>query len=331
MKRLLPLLGVFLPVVFLLSGCDKKSIPETSSSAPFKITVQLDWVAEPEHGGFYQAQAKGYFKDAGLDVEIIPGGPNAFVMQKLATGKADIGQGDSTNTLLAIAQDIPVIQIGAVFQNDPSVLMLHKENPVSSFADLNGKTLMARPEWAFLPYLKKKYGIDFQLVPQNYSVANFVADKNLIQQGYYIAEPYHIIKAGGEMPKFLYAWDAGFDAYCVLVANKAWASAHPAQVRAFMKAYIHGWQDYLENDPSAAHVLLKQANPENTDEFMMFSRKMIIDGKLVIGRDPDAGSATIGRITEKRFATQINQLEDLGILPKGKVTVQQAMTPDYLP
>ncbi len=332
MKRSPRLLALLATAALALPGCAKKNAPVSSApAAPFKITVQLDWVAEPEHGGFYQAQAKGYFKDAGLDVQIIPGGPNAFVMQKLATGQADIGQGDSTNTLLAIAQDIPVIQIGAVFQNDPSVLMLHEENPVTRFEDLAGKTIMARPEWAFLPYLRKKYGIDFQLVPQNYSVANFVADKNLIQQGYYIAEPYHIIKAGGEMPRFLYAWDAGFDAYTVLVANKTWAAAHPDQVRAFMRAYIHGWVDYIANDPAPAHELLKQANPENTDDFMMFSRKMIIDGELVTGRGPGASSANIGRITEKRFATQIQQLEDLGILPKGKVTVQQAMTTDYLP
>ena len=298
---------------------------------PFKLSVQLDWVAEPEHGGFYQTQARGFFAAEGLDVTITPGGPNAFVMQKLATGKADIGQGDSTNTLLALAQDIPVIQIGAVFQNDPSVLMLHADNPVTHFDALDGKTIMARPEWAFLPYLKKKYGIDFKLVPQNYSVANFVADKNLIQQGYFIAEPYHIIKAGGEMPRFLYAWDAGFDAYAVLVANKSWAAAHPAQVRAFMKAYIRGWRDYLQHDPAPAHALMKQANPNNTDKFMLFSRQMIIDEKLVTGRGPDGGFGNVGRITEKRFATQILQLEELDILPKGKLTAAQVMTTEYLP
>jgi NitT/TauT family transport system substrate-binding protein len=298
---------------------------------PVKIVVQLDWVAEPEHGGFYQAAAKGYFKDAGLDVEIIPGGPNAFVMQKVATGRAQFGQGDSTNTLLAIAQDIPVTQIAAVFQNDPSVLMLHQGNPVKSFADLDGKTVMARAEWAFLPYVQKKYGIKFNLIPQNYSVANFVADKALIQQGYYIAEPYHIIKAGGEMPRFLYAWDAGFDAYAVVVANKAWAAAHPAETRAFVKAYIKGWADYITNDPTPAHELMKKANANNTDEFMLFSRKMIIDEKLVTGRGADGGPANIGRITRERFQTQINQLEDLAILKKGAVTVDQAMTTDYLP
>lgn len=329
--RLAPLLVAALACL-VLSACGKKSAPAANTpAAPLKITVQLDWVAEPEHGGFYQAQAKGFFKAAGLDVEIIPGGPNAFVMQKVATGQAQFGQGDSTNTLLAIAQDVPVIQIAAVFQNDPSVLMLHKENPVTRFEDLAGKTLMARPEWAFLPYLKKKYGIDFQLVPQNYSVANFVANKDLIQQGYYIAEPYHIIKAGGEMPRFLYAWDAGFDAYAVVVGNKTWLAAHPAEARAFVKAYIAGWNDYLTNDPAPAHELMKKANANNTDEFMLFSRKMIIDEKLVTGRGPDGGPANTGRITRERFQTQINQLEDLAILPKSKITVDQAMTTDYLP
>jgi NitT/TauT family transport system substrate-binding protein len=337
MKTPLARLAASLAACLVLAACGKKAPADSASgnatpaAKPLKIVVQLDWVAEPEHGGFYQAQARGFFKDAGLDVEIIPGGPNAFVMQKVATGQAHIGQGDSTNTLLAIAQDVPVTLIAAVFQNDPSVFMLHDENPVKTFEQLDGKTVMARPEWAFLPYLRNKYKIDFKQIPQNYSVANFVADKNLIQQGYYIAEPYHIIKAGGKMPRFLYAWDAGFDAYAVLVANKAWLAAHPAQARAFVKAYIAGWNDYLSNDPKPAHDLMKQANDKNTDEFMMFSRQMIIDEKLVIGRGPEGGPAHVGRITRERFQTQINQLEELNILPKGKVTVDQAMTTDYLP
>src|SRR5260221_10097546 len=84
-----------------------------------KITVQLDWVAEPEHGGLYQAQARGFFRDEGLDVLLIPGGPGAFVMPSVATGKADIGQADSTNTLLQQAEGLPVIQFAAVFPDDP--------------------------------------------------------------------------------------------------------------------------------------------------------------------------------------------------------------------
>jgi len=303
---------------------------ESAAPRPFRITLQLDWVAEPEHGGFYQALAKGYFRDAGLDVDIVQGGPNGFVMQKVATGKADISQNDSTNTILAIAQGLPVVQIGAVFQNDPSVLMLHADNPVRRFEDLDGKTIMARPEWAFLPYLKNKYHIDFKIIPQAFSVANFIADPNFIQQGYYTAEPFYIEKGGAKYPKFLFPWDAGFDAYTILVANRPWAERNPDKVRAFMAAYIRGWKDYIEGDPSPAHELMKKLNPNDSDEFLAFCRKMIIDEGLAIGRGARDDSQT-GRITRERFAIQIRQLEDLGILPKDRLTVDQVMTTAYLP
>ena len=318
-----------------LTGCSRQNrdtaAEEQTKGEAFPIVVQLDWVAEPEHGGFYQAQARGFFREAGLDVTLIPGGPNAFVMPKIATAQAHIGQADSTNTLLAINEGLPVIQVGAVFQNDPSVLMLHADNPVSSFEELDGKTIMARPEWAFLPYLRKKYSIDFQVIPQNFSVANFIADRNFIQQGYYIAEPYHIQKGGGKTPKYLYAWDAGFDAYTVLVANRPWAAAHPDEMRRFLAAYIRGWRDYLENDPTPAHELMKQANPNNTDDFLMFSRQMIIDERLVTGRGPSDGPNQIGRVNPERFATQLRQLEELNILPAGKLQVADVVTTEYLP
>jgi len=288
----------------LVLGCSRQQPAGASagSAAPqlFRITLQLDWVAEPEHGGLYQALAKGYFRDAGLDVNIVQGGPNDFVMQKVATGQADIGQNDSTNTLLAIAQGLPMIQIGAVFQNDPSVLMLHADNPVRRFEDLDGKTIMARPEWAFLPYLKNKYHINFSIVPQNFEVANFVANPNFIQQGFYTAEPYYIVKGGAKYPKFLYAWDAGFDAYTSLIANRAWAERNPTRVRAFMAAFIRGWKDYIEGDPAPANALMKRENPNNTDGFLDFCRTMIIKEKLVIGRKAADDSQT-GRISRERF------------------------------
>ncbi|MEO7599938.1 MAG: ABC transporter substrate-binding protein [Opitutus sp.] len=307
------------------------SLLSAADQPPFKISVQLDWVAEPEHGGFYQAQAKGFFTEEGLQVELIPGGPNALVMPKVATGQADVGQADSTNTLLQQAEGLPVVQFGAVFQDDPSGLLVNADSSVHKFEDLQGKTIIARPEWAFIQYLQKKYGLKISIVPQNFSVAAFLGNKEAIQQGYSIAEPYHITKAGGKMPRFLSTWDAGFRAYAVLVTNRKFAREHPAQLRAFMRAYIHGWKDYLEGDPTPAHEALKQANANNTDEFMLFSRKMIIDGKLVTGRDGARGTGQIGRLDPARYATQIRQLEELGVLKPGKVAVDQAITTEFLP
>ncbi|MSU23420.1 MAG: myristoyl transferase [Opitutus sp.] len=330
MRHLCSLLRLLSPVSCLLSAILCPTAPAADQPLA-KITVQLDWIAEPEHGGFYQAQARGFFRDAGLDVTLLPGGPGAFVMPSVATGKADVGQADSTNALLQQGEGLPVIQFAAVFQDDPSGILIHADSPVRTFADLQGKTIIARPEWAFLKFLQKKYALTFNVVPQNFSVAAFLGNKSALQQGYFIAEPFHIVQAGGKMPRFLATWDAGFRSYAVLVTNTKFAREHPAELRAFVRAYVRGWRDYLEGDPTPAHAALKKANPGNTDEFMMFSRKMLLDEKLVTGRDSNGGPQLIGRLDPARYATQISQLEDLGILKKSKLTPAQAMTTEFLP
>lgn len=296
-----------------------------------KITVQLDWVAEPEHGGFYQAEARGFFREEGLDVTLIPGGPGAQVMPSVATGKADIAQADSTGTLLQQAEGLPVVQFAAVFQDDPAGILVHADSSVKKFEDLQGKSIIARPGWAFLSFLEKKYSMKLNVIPQNFSVTAFLSNKEALQQGYFIAEPYHITKAGGKMPRFLSTWDAGFRAYAVLVTNRKFARERPNELRAFMRAYIRGWREYLEGDPKPAHDAMKKANANNTDEFMMFSRKMILEEKLVTGRDADGGPQKIGRLDPARFKTQITQLEELGLLTKGKVTPASAITTEFLP
>lgn len=302
-----------------------------AEKAPFKIIVQLDWVAEPEHGGFYQAEARGYFRAEGLDVTLIPGGPGAHVMASVATGKADIAQADNVATFQQQAEGLPFVQFAAVFQDDPSGIIVHADSSVRKFQDLNGKTIIARPEWPFLQYLKKRYNVKVNTVAQSFSVAAFLGNKEALQQGYFIAEPYHIVNGGGKMPRFLSTWDAGFRAYAVLITNKKFARENPEQLRAFTRAYIRGWRDYLEGDPKPAHDAMKKANANNTDEFMKFSRQMIIDEKLVTGRDADGGPQKIGRLDPARFTRLIAQLEEVGILPKGKVTAASTMTTEFLP
>ena len=302
-----------------------------AAGAPRKLTVQLDWMAEPEHGGFYQAQARGFFREEGLDVTLIPGGPGAHVMPSVATGKADIGQADDVGALMQQAEGMPFVQFAAVFQDDPAGILVHAESKVRKFEDLQGKTIIARPGWPFLEFLKRKYDLKVNVVAQNFSSAAFLSNKEALQQGYYIAEPYHITKAGGKMPRFLATWDAGYRGYAVLVTSRKVARERASDLQAFTRAYIRGWRDYLEGDPRPAHALMKLANPANTDEFMDFSRRMIIGEKLVTGRDADGGSARVGQLDPARFARQIAMLEDLGFVAKGKLSAERVMTTEFLP
>jgi NitT/TauT family transport system substrate-binding protein len=299
--------------------------PGAGGTPPFKLTVQLDWVAEPEHGAFYTAEALGYFRAEGLDVTLVQGGPNADSLVKVATNQAQIGQADSTTVLVAIQAGGPLLNVAATFQHDPSVLMMQAANPVNTWADLQGRAVMARPEWAFLPYVQKKYGIQFQVIPQNYDLGRLAVDPTFIQQGYYIAEPYHLERQGVKL-KYLYCWDSGFDAYATLITNRTFASEHGEQLRGFLRALYRGWKYYLEQDPGPAHAIMLRINPKVTADYLAWSRQQILSAHLAKTADGDYLT-----ITAERYRRQIAQLEDLGILPPRSLRVDEVMDAAFLP
>lgn len=315
---------VILFIGFILSGCGG-STDDSTGNGLFQVRVQLDWVAEPEHGAFYTAEALGYFLEEGLDVTLVQGGPNSLSINKVATGQADLGQADSTNVILAIEGGAPVINVASVFQNDPSVLMMQKDCPVEDWEGLQGMTVMVRPEWAFIPYLKKKYDIEFDIVPQNFELGRLMTDKTFVQQGFYIAEPFFVKQQGIDL-KFLYAWDTGFDAYTTLFANKAFAYSHPEELKAFIRALKRGYRYYIEVDPQPAHDIMLEINSKASPEFLDFSRAMIIDAHL--HKTDDSDYLTISR---ERYQTQLEQLMDLKIIEDGSLEVEQVMTDRYSP
>jgi NitT/TauT family transport system substrate-binding protein len=311
--------------LLLLSGCAKKPAGPAGEGGLFKITVQLDWFAEPEHGAFYTAEALGYFRDEGLDVTLLQGGPNAYALAKVGTNQAQIGQSDSTNSMLAIEGGAPLLNVASIFQHDPSVLMMQVANPVNTWADLQGRTIMARPEWAFLPYLRQKYGLQFQVIPQNFDLGRLATDPNFIQQGYYIAEPFQLARRGVKL-KFLYAWDTGFDAYTSVITNRTFAREHGDRLRAFLRALHRGYQYYIEKDPAPAHAIMLRINPKASPDYLEWSRMQIIGAKL----DRSDGGDYL-EISAERYLRQIGQLENLGILPRGALRVADVVDASFLP
>jgi NitT/TauT family transport system substrate-binding protein len=327
MKPTSVLFAIVALVAAFSAGCAKKAGTEAAvvgEKPPFKIVVQLDWVAEPEHGGFYAAQQAGFFRDEHLDVKLLQGGPNAYALQKVGTGQVQLAQADSTNALLAAESGAKIVSVASIFQHDPSVLMMQQGCPVNTWTDLNGKTIMARPEWAFIPYLRKKYHLSFSVIPQNYDLGRLAHDVNLVQQGYYIAEPYQLAREHVEL-KFLYAWDTGFDSYTTLLANRAFAHDHPAELRAFLRALQRGYARYFGGDPGAAHAEMLRINPKATPDYLAWSRRQILKAKL----DRAEGGQYLD-ISLQRYQVQIAQLEELGVLKPGSVKAEQAMDGQYL-
>src|SRR3954452_7077561 len=117
-----------------------------SAEQPDKLSFGTNWVAEAEHGGFYQAVADGTYKKHGLDVTIVPGGPQVNNRMLLLAGKIDFFM--SANCLQsfdAVAQKIPVIAVSAVFQKDPQVLLTHP-GAAEKFEDLKKLTILVSSE-----------------------------------------------------------------------------------------------------------------------------------------------------------------------------------------
>ncbi|MGJ3242137.1 MAG: ABC transporter substrate-binding protein [Opitutales bacterium] len=319
--------------MLFFSACTRPDKPDDrlTEDGLFRITVQLDWWPEPEHGGLYQARADGLFEAAGLEVVLEPGGPGKIVTQHVAVGEADIGQSASNQVALAIHEGLPLINIASVFHNMPIGLLIHEDGPVDSFEDLDGRRIMARLEAIYLPYLRETFGIDFEVIPQSFEHGQFLSDKGFVQEGFYIAEPYYLRKKGAKVT-WLALRDAGYDQYATLFANRRFLARYPERTRAFLEAVVTGWERYLDEDSDAylrAHAALQAANPENTGPFMAWSRRQIIEDQLVSGR-PERNEF-IASLDPERFAAEIDLMERLKLIPEGALSVDDIMTRMYLP
>jgi NitT/TauT family transport system substrate-binding protein len=302
---------IFLPTA-LLESCHKSS-SAASEQGLTKVILQADWYPQPEHGGFYTALVKGYYRDEGLDVIIQPGGPYTAAAQQVAAGAAQFGMGASDNVLEAIADGQPLIAVAATMQHDPQGIMVRKDSPVHTFPDLNGHTIAVKPGSTWFEYLVKRYELNrVREIPATYSVANFVADPQYIQQAFRTSEPFFAQRAGIET-RLLLVSDSGYSPYRVMFTTQDFLQQHPEIVAKFVRASLHGWRDYM-NDPAPAHAAIAKLNPALNPDWMQFSWQALRDGHFVMS--DDATGAQLGQMTPERWSTMYQQLSDLKMIAK---------------
>ena len=312
MKRFF--IGVSFAFVLIgLTGCgEKASAPPAGAAPPLtKITLQTDWYAQPEHGGFYQALVKGYYREVGLDVTINQGGPNAIPRQKVATGAVQFGVGRTDELLVAAGQGVPLVALGALMQRDPQAILFHKESGIRSFKDLDGRGLMAEPGAVWLKILEKKMGLKMSMLPLDYGLSRFLADKKFVQQCFITNEPFYVRQQGADVGTLLLS-DAGIRPYRIWYTSRSLLTKNPAVARAFTAASIRGWRDYMEGDRKEADALIGSLNPKMVPEFIAYSVGAMREFKLVEG-DPSKGER-IGQIDPVRFANEITELTAIGVL-----------------
>jgi len=293
----------------------------SAASAPAlaldKVTFGTNWVAEAEHGGFYQALADGTYKKYGLDVTILPGGPNANNRMLLLVGKIDFYL--SANTLQgfdAVEQNVPAVEVAALFQKDPQVLIAHPDQGIDKFEDLKKLTLYVSKEGmaSYYQWLKADFGFrDDQVKPYTFNPQPFLADKKSAMQGYVTSEPYAVEKEGKFKPKIFLLADQGFSAYSTLIeTRRALIEKKPDLVQRFVDASIIGWHNYIYDDNAGANALIKSQNPEMTDELLAYSvAKMKEYGIVDSG---DAKTLGIGAMTDARMKDFFDEMVRAGVV-----------------
>ena len=293
------------------------------AQAPDRLVFATDWLAQAEHGGFYQAVAEGTYRKHGLDVTIRMGGPQVNGLQLLAAGQLDVVMGDALQVLSAVEQSVPITAIAATFQKNPTVIIAHPG--VAKLEDLKAKPIAvgAAANTTFWPWLKQRYGFtDDQKRPYAFSVQPFLVDSSLSQQGFATSEPFSIEKGGVKPVVFLLA-EQGYPPYSEVLAVRRDALAKRGEVLTrFVRASAEGWKSYLAN-PAPGNALIKRDNPQMSDQLLAYGHRKMKEYAIVTGGDvPTAGLLTM---TDKRWQQTLDFLRTTG-LAKANVDYAQAWT-----
>jgi NitT/TauT family transport system substrate-binding protein len=304
----------FVPV---LAACLMLAAP--AARAADSVTFGLDWVAEAEYGGYYQALATGIYKKYGLDVSIVEGGPQVNNAELLVAGKLTFDITSNSFLALNFAQEnIPFEAVAAGFQKDPDILMAHPGMGNDNFADLKGKPIAVssdtRASWWL--YLKAKYGFtDSQLRPYGFSLVPYFTNKNTIQEAYVTSEPFLAHQQTGTWPVVMMISDAGFNGYASLIATSdKLVATNPGLVQRFINASIEGWYSYLYGNPQPAFKLILAANPDMTPDLLNYGYTQLKARGIV--DSGDAKTLGIGAMTDARWESFFNQMAATGLYDK---------------
>lgn len=303
----------------------------TSALALDEVSYGTNWLAQAEHGGFYQAVADGTYEKYGLKVTIVPGGPQAANDALLISGKIDFYMGGTLKGFDYVKEGIPLINVASIFQKDPQVLLAHPD--VEKFEDLAKLETIFMGKDGYITYfewMKKNFDgfSDAQFKPYTFNPAPFIVDPKSAQQGYLTSEPYKVEKDAGWAPKVFLLADEGWTPYSTMITTKkALVDENPDLVQRFVSASVEGWYNYLYSDNTAANDLIKKDNPEMTDGQLVYSLAKLKEYGIV-----DSGDTLekgIGCMTDERFKAFFDTLAEIGVV-SADLDYKQSYTTEFV-
>jgi NitT/TauT family transport system substrate-binding protein len=210
----------------------------------------------------------------------------------------------------AVAQNIPIVAVAALFQKDPFILMSHPGVGLDHIEDLPKATAYIGKDGFVSVYqwLKLAYGFrDENVKPYTFNSAPFIADKNSIEQGYVTSEPFEIERQGKFKPNVFLIADYGYDSYSTTIETTCtMIEKNPDLVQRFVNASIIGWYNYIYGDNRAANDLIKSDNPDISDAQLAYSlAKMKEYGIVDSGDSLTLGIGAMRNVRVKSFFSKM--------------------------
>ncbi|MDD0810841.1 ABC transporter substrate-binding protein [Curvibacter sp. RS43] len=309
---------------FRLSGCVAAvllAFGAVAAHAADKVTVQLKWVPQAQFAGYYVAQAKGFYKDAGLDVTIKPGGPDISPVQVIAGKSADAIVNWMPDALAAREAGVPLVNIAQVFDRSGLMLTCKKASGVSSPKDLKGKTLgvwYGGNEYPFLNWMAKlgyKTDSDIKVLKQGFNVDPLLQNQAACISTMIYNEYWQVIDAGvkeSDLVTFFYE-DQGVasleDGLYVLESSLK-DKAFVAKMAKFLKATFKGWNEAVKNPEEAAKIVVAQ-DSSGSATVAVQKRQMENVAKLIT----KAGTDKIGYLDPAAYERTVKVLMAGGSSP----------------
>jgi NitT/TauT family transport system substrate-binding protein len=303
-------------VLPLAVACQKKTESGSATDNPgggaaTPITLALNWLPEPEFGGFYAAREDGAYKRAGLDVKLQGGGAGVPVVQMVATGRADFGTVTADELVLARARGGDVVAVFATYQIAPHGIMVHASRGLKKIEDaFDSGTLALETGLPYIAFLRQKlhWGAA-KIVAYDGGIAHFLTDPMFGQQCYVTSEPILARQKGSDPQVFLIA-DAGFNPYTTIVITRGeLLKSKPQLVKAFVSATASGWRDYLDNPGPTNQLLgtLNHAMDAPTLAAAAAAQKPLIE-------TTETKKMGLGTMTIARWQTLVEQLVSLKMI-----------------
>jgi NitT/TauT family transport system substrate-binding protein len=309
------------------AGCKKDKEKDARPGGAKAVSLTLDWVPEPEFGGFYAARESGAFAKHGLDVDIKPRGQGQ-TWKLVAEGVTDFATTAADQVLIGREQGADVVAIFAVYQTSPQAIMVHKARGFTKIDDVftNAGTLEAE-DVSWLKFLTGKFpGAPVKLTSNSPGIATFLAKPDLSKQCFVTSEPLQATAGGSDPQTFLIA-DAGYNPYTtVVIARGEMVRKDPETIKKMILALREGWRTYLD-DPLATNGVMGKLNREM--EASTFTEAARVQHDLI--ETADTKKTSLGEMTNERWQTLAKQLVDLAVIKTAPAPAECFVSVDRLP